>query len=134
RTTIGIAPDHNEHWVQHGWRYPPIDFKRFEQKSFLDRPAFIVCTSFEMDTMRRALASPKLSREFVWDSRYCSDWYLSDPPIPPVFEFFQELFAGDRYEPLASFRAIANVPFDGACREVFIYRLKQQPAHASGSH
>lgn len=124
--SIGTATDHGDTWQHHGWHYPAIDFHRYRDIYFVDRPDFVVVTEFELQAMRAALQSPKLLPGGRWDPRYQGEWYLGEPPPPEVFAFYEDLFAGRTYRLLASFESPVNMPFDGACRAVYLYELPGQ--------
>ncbi|MBI1315088.1 phospholipid carrier-dependent glycosyltransferase [bacterium] len=122
-TSIGMATDSTEYtWRHHQWRYPRIDWTRYRETPFLDRPEVLVVSSIELDLMRDALQSEKLLDGFVWDERFRSDWYQLTPPSPEVFRFYDDLLHGRSYELIRRFSVPANPETGGLYPAVFVYR------------
>jgi len=122
---IGIATDHNDHWTHHRWRYPRIDFEVHRDAHFLQRPEYIIVTSRELKIMRKALKSDRLRPDNLWNPAFHSDWYLNDPPIPAIFAFYRELFAGQTYEEVAAFMPWPPMRIVGAAPDVHLYRRRE---------
>lgn len=123
-STIGIATDHNDHWVHHNWRYPRIDFQTYHDTPFLERPEFLVVTSIELERMREALNSDKLLADDRWNPEFNREWYQNDPPAPEVFGFYRALLAGEIYDESAVFAPPFRLRIDSAPPDVLLFRRK----------
>jgi hypothetical protein len=122
---IGIATDHNYPWVHHNWRYPYIDFSRYEDTHFLQMPKYLVVTSLELEVMRAALRSENLLPEYRWNANANRQWYLSEPPDPAIFEFYEKLLAGETYDLITAFAPPIRLDIDGAAPTVYLFQTKE---------
>lgn len=78
-------------WRTHEWRYPSIDFTRYQEVDFLEAPDFIVLSSYDFNTIEAALNFGYLLPDFTWPEERNKEWYRSSPPSPSVFKLYSEL-------------------------------------------
>jgi hypothetical protein len=122
-STIGVASDsHDYNWRHHQWRYPPIDWNRFQERDFLSEPEVIVVTSYEVDVMAAALQSDSMLAGFVWNPEHRKEWYKWTPPSPRVFEFYSRLLSGRSYTPLRRFQHRLTPDVGSIAPTVWVYR------------
>jgi hypothetical protein len=90
-----------------GWRYPVIDFRRYRQRSALDRPTFLLLTSYDAEDFERTRRSPH-------------------PPPPRLIAFYDQLGHPDRsgYRLVAEFAAAHPVPIEFPPPDIRIYRRR----------
>jgi hypothetical protein len=122
--TIGIALDHNKEAGHHFWRYPRLVSPDHRENSFLERPEYLIVTSFELETMVPALQSPALRPGYRWDPSQINGWYLHEPPAPEIFRFFDELLSGSTYVPLFNFEPVIRLESDFAPPTIHLYRRR----------
>ena len=123
--TIGIGfVSETFGWREHIWQYSPINFKTYKESSFLNKPTIVVLSSYDFERMEAALKSPKLSKDYQWDEKYNNDWYLSSPPSPNVFKFYDELLnnKGKEYVLIKTFTKRMLAPIEFPPPEIRIYR------------
>lgn len=126
--TVGIAFASEKYpWRWHAWRYPWIDFRRYRETMFLERPEYLVVSSFDMNPIAATLQSGKLNSVYDLDETYHREWYRYAPPSPEIFRFFDELLPpeGSPYVLLQSFRNESRVPLENPPPELRIYRRRE---------
>lgn len=91
-TSIGDYP----RW---DWEFPKIDRAKYRIVDALERPKFIILTSYDYVKMEGALSSSKL-HNYKWDPRYSKQWYKSHPPTEEVFRFYDDILneKGEKYK------------------------------------
>ena len=91
-TSIGDYP-------RFSWMMPKIDEKKYKVVDALEKSEFIVLTSYDYAAMEKALLSDKL-HNYVWDSKFSKEWYLSHPPSEEVFRFYDNILnnKGEKYK------------------------------------
>lgn len=89
-----------------GWRYPPIDFRRYRQLSALDQPSFLILTSYDAEDFERTRRS-------------------SHPPPPRLLAFYDALQNPNRigYRLIADFAPAHRVPIEFPPPDIRIYQL-----------
>jgi hypothetical protein len=107
--SIAIGSLYDSGRRQLAWRYPAVDFRKYRQLSVLDRPTFLVVTSYDVDDFERALHSPNRQK----------------PPSPQLFTFYQALFHSNDsgYRVIADLVPVHRVSIEFAPPEVKIYQL-----------
>jgi hypothetical protein len=128
--TIALAPTTaRDPWTAHPWRYPKLPPGSFELVSMLDRPQFIVTTSYALDDVTSALRSGELGADRVWPERLASRWYNSLAPTPEEFRFHQSLLDGSAgYVLERRWPKTARVPLEFPAPEIRLYRLTTDDA------
>jgi hypothetical protein len=111
-------------WKTHAWRYPRIDWDRFEERSFLDGPDVLLLSSYDFSQVQRTLASGKLGADYVLAEEHRRDWYRYSSPSARMFRFYDELLniGTAPYELARSFRVDARARIVFAPPEIRIYR------------
>jgi hypothetical protein len=94
-----------------GWRYPAVDFRRYRQLAALDRPSFLLLTSYDAEDFERTRRS-------------------SHPPPPRLLAFYGELPDSNRsgYRLVAEFPAVHPVPIEFPPPDIRIYRRESLTA------
>lgn len=123
-STIGIAFDSDKfHWRYHGWKYPKINFEKYKEEYFLNRPDILVLSSFDFVQIEEALKSDKLKEGYVWDEAYNKEWYNFAPPPPSFFQFYDELLNKHKgYVLLKAFKRNNFIPISFQSPEIRIYK------------
>lgn len=94
---LGIAYTSEEYnYPYHGWRYPYIDFAELSYVDFLDSPEFVLVSSYDADRIKRTLEGNLFEDDFVFPESLAHQWYLSSPPSPRIFAFFNDLYFSDQ--------------------------------------
>jgi len=90
---IGIAYTSPEYdWDYHKWRYPYVDYDRFEQVDFLEFPDYLVVSSYDSNQIKDTLQSGILFEGYEFPSVYDNQWYRNSPPSPEIFAFYDQLY------------------------------------------
>jgi hypothetical protein len=80
--TIGIGYTSKDYpWHYHGWRYPKIDFKKYRERDFLNKPKYLVLSSYDF----KAFEDLKDASE--------QDWYRSAKPSDDIIDFYKKLLS-----------------------------------------
>jgi hypothetical protein len=94
-SSIGIGYTSPEYpWKIHRWRYPPIDFDRYQYRDFLDKPEFIILSSFDFLAIRNTLQSGLLDKNYNLPQKFNQEWYQSEPPTQEIFKLNEGLWLG----------------------------------------
>lgn len=123
-TSIGIAYTSEKYkWKWHSWRYPKVNFKRYKEVPFLDKPDIIILSSEDFEHILKTLNSDKFKSKYVLDKSYYKEWYNYSPPTPKIFRFYDELFnsKNSKYNLLKIFKIDVNVPIEFPPPEIRIY-------------
>jgi hypothetical protein len=110
--TIALAPTtERDPWTTHPWRYPKLPPGSFEVVTMLQRPQFIVTTSYALDDVTSALRS-------------ANRWHDSLAPTPEEFRFHESLLDGSAgYVLERRWPKTARVPLEYPAPEIRLYRL-----------
>lgn len=95
-STIGASSIGNyQRW---SWMMPKIDTKKYKIVDPLEKPDFIILTSFDYEKMEEALLSDKL-HNYIWEEKSSAEWYRRQPPSREVFLFYENLLKkmGNKY-------------------------------------
>ncbi len=79
-------------WKTHNWRYPKIDFEKYEYVDFLEFPNYIVVSSYDAEEIKNTLQSDLLSEDFEYPTNLANQWYRNSPPSTDIFEFYYRLY------------------------------------------
>ncbi len=76
-----------------------INAKKYKIVDALEKPEFVILSSYDYVKMERALSSNKL-HNYKWDTKYATEWYLARPPSEEVFRFFDDVLneKGEKYK------------------------------------
>jgi hypothetical protein len=96
-STIGAASIGN--YLRFSRMFPKIDEKKYKVVNALEKPEFIILTSYDYVQMEKALLSDEL-HDYVWDPRFSYEWYRSHPPSEEVFRFYENILhkKGEEYK------------------------------------
>jgi hypothetical protein len=110
--------------LPHEWRYPKIVFDKFDFISFLEKPEYLVISSYDYNEMQKALKSNKLKPGYIWDANYNKEWYQSTPPSQEIFKFFDDFINKNKkeYTLIASFKKNQLMTISFPAPEILIYR------------
>ena len=103
-TTVGVlatsAPGH-----RFSWRYPVIDYRKYDQTAAVQRPALLVVTSYDVEDIEHERAGPN----------------------PGVRDLYEALFHSGHsgYRLVADFAPASRVPIEFPPPEIWIYRLQK---------
>lgn len=90
--TVGVAYTATQYaWESHAYRYPSLDRDRTQYVDFLQRPQVVVVSSYDLEPIRRALASEELLPGYEWPEAIDDVWYRGAEPTPEIFRFYDEL-------------------------------------------
>jgi hypothetical protein len=101
-------------------RFPRIDTGKYKIVDALEKPKFIILTSYDYIEMEEVLSLSKVQNEkwyrknatnwhpthspsnlhnYKWDPKHASEWHRSDPPSEEVFRFYDDLLneKGNKY-------------------------------------
>ena len=123
-TTIGIGSASEQfRWNYHAWRYPKVDFRKYKEVYFIERPDILVISSADFVPIEETLNSDKLKAGYILEEKYKKEWYRYSSPTPRVFKFYEDLL-NDRagYVLLRSFKKNNFVPIELRPPEIRIYR------------
>ncbi|MBU1626402.1 hypothetical protein KKB18_03460, partial [bacterium] len=112
--------------LPHSWKYPKIDFNKFRFVNFLEKPEYLILSSFDYEKILRALKSNKISSYYVWKEEYNKEWYRSTPPTPEIFKFYDDLFFKNKgeYELIISFQKRQLKAIAVPAPEILIYKKR----------
>lgn len=81
------------------WELPKIDTEKYRIVDALEKPEFIILTSYGNVKMEKALSSNKL-HDYKWDPKYAKEWYQAHPPSEEVFRFYDDILneKGEKYK------------------------------------
>jgi hypothetical protein len=106
----------------HRWRYPEIDFDRYEETSPLRRPDVLVFSSLDYHRILDMLRSGALGPDYSLPEELQSGWYRSRAPAPEMFRLYDEVLVQEKdYRLLQTFRVEAPVPLEFSPPEILIY-------------
>lgn len=90
-TSIGNYP----RW---SWMFPKIDIEKYRIVDALEKPDFIILTSYDYIHMKEALSSENL-HNYKWDPKHADEWYRANPPSEEVFRFYDDILndKGEEY-------------------------------------
>jgi Dolichyl-phosphate-mannose-protein mannosyltransferase len=116
-TSIGDYP----RW---SWMFPRIDREKYKIVDALEKPKFIILTSYDYAKMGRAFLSNKL-HNYEWDRKYAMEWYKSHPPSEEVFRFYDDILnekGGEyKYRLIEKFAKNIFIPIEFPSPEIRIY-------------
>jgi hypothetical protein len=129
-STIGIAYRSARFgWRTHDWVYPKINFGVLHYVDFLEKPEFLVVSSYDANQILQALKSGLLNADFSVPPYLVNQWYQSSPPSPEIFKFYNNLYFSDDapYELIQKFRPRRLlVPIEFPPPVIEIFRRKQR--------
>ncbi len=81
------------------WMMPKIDAEKYKIADPLEKPEFIILTSYDFEKMEEALLSDKL-HNYTWDKNFSAEWYRAHPPSREVFLFYDNVLnkKGNKYQ------------------------------------
>lgn len=122
-SAVGIGYTSEEFgWRTHSWRYPSIDFTRFQEVDFREAPDFVVLSSYDFIEIEAALDSGDLLPDFTWPEERNYEWYRSSPPSPSVFKIYTDLLGeSGGYCLVREFSSNVLVPVEFPPPDVRIY-------------
>ncbi len=116
-TSIGDYP----RW---DWQFPKIDSEKYRTVDALEKPKFIILTSYDYIKMERAFSSSKL-HNYKWDPKYSVEWYKSHPPSEEVFRFYDDILNGKgekyKYRLIKKYEKYIFIPIEFPSPEIRIY-------------
>lgn len=121
---IGIAYSSEEFgWKNHFWRYPKIDFKRYKELDFLEKPEYLIVSDYDSKLFKDTLQRSILLEDMTLPKAYVHEWYGNSSPSPEIFTFYKELFSKDSpYELVQKFapeRIYAPIEFPAPTLEIY---------------
>jgi hypothetical protein len=128
-STIGISRVSDKYtWKTHRWRYPRVNFKKYKELDLLEKPDFLIMSSYDFGPIIKTLESGKLSSDYKLDKAYHKEWYRLSAPSPEVFRFFDYLFNKKKieYELVKRFYININVPIEFPPPEILIFKRQQK--------
>ncbi len=128
-STIGISYTSEKFSAKyHDWRYPKINYNKYKDEKFLDRPDVIILSSYDFNQVNGLLNSNKLSDKYELDKKYYREWYRYSPPNPQVIKRFDELLnqKNDDYLLIKTFKKEINVPIEFPPPEIRIYKKNKK--------
>jgi hypothetical protein len=124
-TSIGIGVVSEKYnWNAHAQRYPRINFKKFKQTYFLERPEVLILSSADYEQILKAFRDYEFSDGYVLDKEYYKNWYRYSAPSARIFEFYDDLLLKNKteYRLVKTFKIDVNVPIENPPPEIRIYR------------
>jgi hypothetical protein len=122
-STIGAASIGN--YPRWDWMFPKIDRNRFRVVDALQKPDYIILTSFDYKRIEEALISDKL-HNYKWDPKFSAEWYRFHPPSEKVFRFYDEILnnKGEKYKYrlIKKFEKNIFVPIEFPPPQIRIYK------------
>ena len=116
-TSIGDYP----RW---SWELPKIDTEKYRIVDALEKPEFIIFTSYDYVEMEKALSSNKL-HDYKWDSKYDKEWYQAHAPSEEVFRFYDDILNGKgekyKYRLIKKFEKSIFIPIEFPPPQIRIY-------------
>jgi hypothetical protein len=96
-TTIGATSIGD--YLRWDWEFPKIDTEKYRVVDALEKPKFIILTSYDYVRMERALSSSKL-HNYKWDPGSTVEWYKAHPPSEEVFRLYDDVLneKGGKYK------------------------------------
>ncbi len=120
-TSIGDYP----RW---SWMFPKIDTEKYKIVDALEKPKFIILTSYDYVKMKSALSSSKL-HNYKWDPKYAIEWQYSHPPSEEVFRFYDDILneKGEtyKYRLIKKFEKNIFIPIEFPSPEIRIYEIME---------
>jgi len=112
----------------HGWRYPKINYNKYKDESFLDKPDVIILSSYDFNQVNRLLNSNELNDMYELNKKYYREWYRYSPPSPQVIKRFDELLnqKNDDYVLIKTFKKEINVTIEFPPPEIRIYKKNKK--------
>jgi hypothetical protein len=106
------------------WMLPKIDPSRFKVVDALQKPEYIILTSYDYKRMEEALISDKL-HYYKWDPKFSAEWYRFHPPAEEVFRFYDEILNNKvmeyKYRLIKKFEKNIFVPIEFPPPQIRIY-------------
>ncbi|HVO73816.1 MAG TPA: phospholipid carrier-dependent glycosyltransferase [Ignavibacteriaceae bacterium] len=107
------------------WMMPKIDPLKYKIADPLEKPEFIILTSYDYTKMEGALLSGKL-HDYNWDKNYSTEWYMNIPPSHDVFLFYEDILNGKgnkfKYRLLKKFEKKIYIPIEFPPPQIRIYQ------------
>jgi len=104
---------------------PKIDPLKYKIADPLEKPEFIILTSYDYTKMEGALLSGKL-HDYNWDKNYSTEWYMNIPPSHDVFLFYEDILNGKgnkfKYRLLKKFEKKIYIPIEFPPPQIRIYQ------------
>jgi len=123
--SIGVAYVSERYtWKTHRWKYPKIDFRKYEEIDFLSEPEIIILSSYDFNRIISTLNSEKIIDEYALGKEYYNEWYRNSPPSPKMLRFYDNLFDQNRskYSLMIAFKKDIKVPIEFPPPEIRIYK------------
>jgi Dolichyl-phosphate-mannose-protein mannosyltransferase len=113
----------------HDWRYPEVNFNKFKNENFLNKPDIIILSSNDFYQVDSLLHSNKLNNKYELNKRYYREWYRYSPPSPQLLKFYDELLNKNNsgYILIKTFKKKIFVPVEFPPPEVRIYKKLSTP-------
>jgi len=126
-STIGAASIGDyQRW---SWMLPKIDTNKYKVVDPLEKPRFIILTSYDYVKMEGALLSDKL-HNYTWDKKYSMEWYNAYPPSDEVFEFYDNILNKKgckfNYRLIKTFKKNILIPIEFPSPQVRIYESEEK--------
>lgn len=126
-STIGAASIGDyQRW---GWMLPKINTDKYKVIDPLEKPKYIILTSYDYVKMELALISNKL-QNYTWDKKYSIEWYNAQPPSEEVFQFYDNILnkKGDKYQYrlIKKFEKNIIIPIEFPPPQVRIYENEER--------
>lgn len=106
------------------WMLPKINTKKYKVVDPLEKPRFIILTSYDYVKMEEALLSNKLYN-YSWDEKFSMEWYKAHPPSKEVFRFYDDILnnkGGEyKYRLIKKFEKNIYIPIEFPPPQVRIY-------------
>jgi hypothetical protein len=128
-STIGISRVSDKYtWKNHPWRYPRVNFNKFKELDLLEKPDFLIMSSYDFAPILRTIRSGKLSSNYQLDKAYHKWWYRLSAPSPEIFRFYDYLFNKKKieYELVKKFDINVNVPIEFPAPKILIFKRQKK--------
>jgi hypothetical protein len=131
-STVGAASIGD--YKRWSWMMPKINTAKYKIVDPLEKPEFIILTSYDYEKMEEALASEKL-HNYGWDINFSAEWYKARPPSSKVFRFYDNLLnnKGDKYNYrlIKEFRKKIFIPIEFPPPQIRIYENLEEKLEAA---
>ena len=118
-TVALAAATESDPWTGHAWRYPRLPDGAYVFKALLDRPAYIVTTSYVLRRIAPLVARPEGGVATQDEVR----WFHGRVPSPPELHFYRALLGGTAgYTLERSWKPAGVDPVEFAAPEIRLYR------------
>jgi hypothetical protein len=127
-SSIGLSAVSEKYtWKTHRWRYPRVDSQKHIIINFLERPDYLIMSSYDFNPIIKTLKSGKLSADYELDRSYHKEWYRLSAPSPEIFRFYDDLFIkkNSEYALIKKFNINVNVPVEFPPPEIRIYKRQK---------